>query len=67
MSSTVTVEVHVVLLPALSKTVKVTVLAPTSTHVNELGETLIPPIPQLSVEPLSISAGTIVAFPAAFN
>ena len=67
LSSTVTVEVHVETLPLISVTVKVTVLAPNSVHVNAPGATAKEAIPQLSFDPLSISAPVIVAFPAASN
>ena len=66
-SCTVTVAFAVATFPLISVTVKVTVLAPTLAQVNEelLNESVA--IPQLSVEPLSIWAGVIVAWPFAFN
>ena len=65
LSSTVTVAVQVELFPFTSVTVKVTVLAPISAQVKDAGETLNEVIPQLSVEPLSISDAVIITFPVA--
>jgi hypothetical protein len=49
----------------LSVTVKVTVFAPTLEQLNDVYLKTKPSIPQLSVEPLFISATTIEAVPAA--
>ena len=67
MSTTVTVAVHVREFPAASKTVSVTVFAPRLAQVNELGETVMDVIPQLSLEPLLICAAVILAVPPALK
>jgi len=67
LSSIVTIVVQVLEFPFTSVTVNVTVFGPTSAHVKVLGETANEAIPQLSVLPLSISAGVILAFPVASN
>ena len=54
LSTTVTVAVQVETFPFTSVTVSVTVFAPTFAQVNELGETVIEAIPQLSKLPLLI-------------
>ena len=66
-SSTVTIASHVATLPSLSVTVKVTVFGPTIEQSKAVIEAAKEAIPQLSVEPPSISAATIVALPAASN
>ena len=53
--------------PFTSVTVKVTTLAPTSAHVNVFGEATSEAIPQLSLEPASISAPVIETLPVASN
>ena len=63
-SLTVTVEVHVELFALSSVTVRVTVLAPRLAQVNAVGVALKDTDPQLSLDPASISAATIEAFPA---
>ena len=52
-------------LPAASVTVSITVFAPTSPHPNALGATLSVTGPQASLDPLSMSPGTIEALPVA--
>ncbi len=49
--------------PCASVTVKVTVLSPTLEQVNMFGVTVDDTIPQLSEDPLSISAAVIEAVP----
>ena len=63
-SATVTVEVHVELFPLPSVTVNVTAFAPRSAHVNAVISAAKVTAVQLSVEPPSTSAATIVAVPA---
>ena len=63
MSSTVTVAVQVLLLPAASVTVNVTVLAPTFAHVKVFGETLKVNEPESSLEPPSTSDAARVTLP----
>ena len=60
-SSTVTVALHVAMLPFASVTVNTTLLGPISAQSNEFGATLREPIPQASLLPLSTSAPTIDA------
>ena len=67
LSSTITVEVQVELFPLTSVTVSVTVFGPTSAQVKLFGLTDILAIPQLSVLPASIRAGSKVAWPFASN
>jgi hypothetical protein len=67
LSTTVTVDVQVETFPFTSVTVSVTVFAPTFAQVNELGETVIEAIPQLSKLPLLIWAAVMLAVPAAFK
>ena len=67
MSSIVTVAVAVLLFPLVSVTVNITVLIPTSEQLKVVLSRLIEAIPQLSVEPLSISVVEIVTFPEASN
>jgi len=54
-------------LPLLSVTVKVTVLAPTFEQLKLVLEATKVAIPQASLEPLSMLAATIVALPDEFN
>ena len=61
--TTVTVAVQVLLLPLSSVTVRVTELSPRSAQVKVFGDTLIEAMPQLSLLPSSISAGSRVAEP----
>ena len=65
LSSTVTVAVQLELLPLLSVTVSVTVLAPTSEQVKPEVLTVLVSMPQASVEPPSTSAAVMVAEPLA--
>jgi hypothetical protein len=67
LSSTVTVALHVEIFPLTSVTVKTVGLAPTFAHVNALGKTVMEAIAQLSLEPLSIDALVMLAFPVASN
>ncbi len=67
LSLTVTVAVHVEVLPSKSVTVSVTVLAPVFAQVNELGETVMLDMPQLSEEPLLIWAAVMEAVPEPFK
>ena len=64
LSITVTVEVQVDVLSALSVTVKVTVFAPILLQLNEAGEATRLFIPSGSLDPLSISAPDMVTVPA---
>ncbi len=66
-SKTVTVAVQVEILLAKSLTVKVTVLTPKSLQSKAVLSKDMDWMPQLSVEPLSISAVVIVALPEASN
>ena len=66
-STTVTIAVPVLILPLLSVTVKVTVLAPVFEQVNVLGETANVAIPQASVDPLFTWAPVKFTFPVASN
>ena len=61
----VTSAVQVEMFPLASVTVRVTVLAPRSAQVNELGLGAKVNPPQLSVDPPSISVDTMVALPEA--
>src|ERR1035437_5415876 len=63
LSCTVTVALHVDTLPFTSVTVSVTVLSPTSLHVNEAGAASYLAIPQASVLPPSISLACMLALP----
>jgi hypothetical protein len=63
-SDTVTVEEHVDVFPEPSVTVKVTVFGPTFAQVKAVVEADRVTAEQLSVDPLSISAATIVPAPA---
>ena len=65
LSCTVTVEVHVAVLPLKSVTVRVTIFAPTLAQVNAFGEAENEAMPQLSVEPPSMSVPVIDALPVA--
>src|SRR5690606_7634084 len=65
MSSTVTIAVAVSVLPLTSVTVRVTVLSPTSPQSKLFWLSVIEAIPQVSAEPLSISAAVMLAFPVA--
>ena len=67
MSSTVTMALHVFTFPLMSVTVSTTGFVPTSAHEKAFGETTSDAIPQLSVEPLSMTVALIVAKPEAFN
>ena len=62
-SDTVTVEEHVEVFPLASFTVSVTLFSPISAHVNAVWEALNVNAEQLPVDPPSISAATIEAFP----
>jgi len=64
-SSTVTVEVQVDTFPLTSITVRVTVLSPTTEQSNAVSSIAIEAPPQLSNEPLSISAATMFVCPLA--
>lgn len=64
-SMIVTVVVHVDVFPLASTPVSVTVVVPMSAHVNELLDTLIITIPQLSVLPPSTWLAVNVAIPIA--
>src|SRR5690606_37580132 len=64
-SSTVTIAVAVSVLPLTSVTVRVTVLSPTSPQSKLDLSSVIPAIPQVSDEPLSISAAVRLALPVA--
>ena len=66
LSSTVTVELHEAVFPLPSVAVRTTVFAPTLAHVNASGVAA-KVNEQLSEEPLSTSAATILAFPEASN
>ena len=66
LSSTVTIAVHTAVLPLASVTVSVTVLAPKSAAVKEVISADKVNV-QLSEEPLSRSAATILALPVASN
>ena len=66
-SITVTVPVHVEVLPLLSVTVKVTVLAPTLAQVKLEGLTDSVAMPQASVEPLLTWAAVTLTVPDAFR
>ena len=59
--------VQVLVFPFTSVTVNVTVLGPTSAQVKLLGSMESDAIPQLSVEPLSMSVTEMVALPEASN
>ena len=63
-SKTVTIATQESLFPFASAAVKVTVLAPTSAHVNAVVDAANETVVQLSDDPLSISAATIEAVPA---
>ena len=63
-STTVTVAIQFAELPFPSSTVSVMLLAPRSTHVNVKSEADKFTVPQLSVEPPSISAAMIDTVPA---
>src|SRR5690606_29622868 len=67
LSSTKILEVQDELFPFTSVTVKVTVFGPTSAQVKVSGLTEILAIPQLSVLPPSIKAGSKTAWPLASN
>ena len=67
LSSTVTMAEQVAVLPLASVAVSVTVFAPISLQSKVDGSTVKLVMPQLSEEPLSISAATMLAFPAASN
>ena len=67
LSSIVTVVVQLEELPLASVTVKVTVFSPMLLQSNVLGLTVLVAIPQLSVEPPSISAGVMLTIPLASN
>ena len=67
LSCTVTVALAEVTFPFTSVTVKITVFAPTLAQVKEVLFKVIVLIAQLSVEPLLIIAGVMVAWPLAFN
>ena len=67
LSCTVTVELQVDVLPLLSVTVKVTVLAPTLEQLKLVLEATKEAIPQASLDPLLISAAVMVALPLEFN
>ena len=58
---------HVPVLPLSSVTDNVTVLAPRLAQVNELGETLIEAIVQLSVLPLLTCEAVMLAVPDALS
>src|SRR6266581_1371595 len=66
-STTVTVAVQMELLPLLSVTVRVTVLTPTLVQSKLVWLRLRLAMPQASVLPLLICAGSIVPWPLAFN
>ena len=65
LSSTVTVVVHVSVLPELSVTVSVTVLSPIFEQSKSVTSIEVAAIPQLSVLPPSTSAAVIEASPLA--
>ncbi len=67
LSSMVTFAVHVDTFPFASVTVSVTVLRPKSEQSKDPGFAVSVTDPQLSVEPPSISAATMLAFPLASN
>jgi hypothetical protein len=67
LSCIVTVAVLVAEFPLLSVQVSVTVLAPRLLQVKDDGLTVLVEMTQLSVEPLSTSAATMVALPEAFS
>ena len=67
LSSTVTVEVHVLVFPVLSVTVKVTVFGPTLAHVKEAISIDKVTGPSGSKDPPSTSEGRIATFPVASN
>ena len=67
LSTIVTVELHVAVLPLLSVTVNTTVLAPIFAQPKVLGAKLREVIPQASVEPLSTDVASTVALPAALK
>src|SRR4030043_188739 len=64
-SITVTVAVHWSVLPLLSVTVKVTMLAPTSEQVKSVTSNTMLAIPHASLLPLLMSAAAIVTLPVA--
>src|SRR5690554_2163777 len=64
-SSSVTIAVALSELPLTSVTVRVTVLAPTSPQPKLYLSSVMLAIPQASVEPLSISVASMLAFPVA--
>ncbi len=66
-SSTVTVAVQVVMFPDKSLTVNVTVLVPKSEQSKSVLSKDMDWMPQLSNEPLSMSAANMVAFPVSSN
>ena len=66
-SSKVTTDVAVLLFPFTSTTVKVTVFSPISAQVKSVWSRANVATEQLSVEPLSISAGVITALPLTSN
>ncbi len=61
----VTTAMHVPILPSASVIVSVTLLGPRSAIVKVFGTAFFEAIPQLSVDPLSISSAVIEAFPRA--
>src|SRR4030042_413846 len=64
-SLTVTIELHVLLFPLTSVTVRITTFGPISAQVKSVISRLRLKMPQASEEPLFISAGRIVEFPVA--
>ena len=62
-SAIVTTAIQLEVLPFTSVTVKVTLLGPTSEQLNTAGEELNPAIPQLSLDPPSISPAKTIAVP----
>src|SRR5690606_39124382 len=65
MSSTVTIAVALSVLPFTSVTVRVTVLSPTCEQSKSYWLSVMLAIPQVSVEPLSISAAVMLVLPVA--
>jgi len=65
LSTTVTVEVAVLLFPFTSVTVRVTVFAPKSAQLKVDGLTLVLAMPQASLEPVETFEATMLALPAA--